>query len=123
MKGDWFMFRYFFSRLLLTPAIWVSLIPGVVVVLLDGYCKSGLVNADWLVCRFDFFQHISTTSGSITLFTDGFLYTVLRFIDARNLYQLNGEISWIIEIALLVIGQYLLFFSVMILALVTMTGI
>jgi hypothetical protein len=117
------MFRHFFSRLFLTPNFWASLIPGVVVVLLDGYCKNGLVNADWLVCRLDFFQHISTTSGSVTLVADGLLYTVLRFLDARNLYQLNGKISWIIEIALLVIGQYLLFVSVMILALVTMTGI
>lgn len=116
-------FQVFLSRLFLTPGIWVSLIPGMVVVLLDSYCKGGLVEVTSLVCRLDFFRHINTTSGSVTLFADGLLYTVFRFLDARNLYRLNGRISWVAEIALFVIGQYFLLFAVMILALVTMTGV
>ena len=116
-------FQVFFSRLFLTPALWVSLVPGTVVVLLDSYCKGGQVEVASLVCRLNFFQHINTTSGAVTLFADGLLYAIFRFLDARNLHRLNGRISWVTEIALFVIGQYFLLFVVMILALVTMTGI
>jgi hypothetical protein len=108
-------------RLFCTPALWASLSPGLVVVLLDSYCKSGPV--DDALCHLDFFQHISTTGGHLILLFDGLLYAVLRFLDAKNWYQLNSRVSWTAEVVLFAIGQYLVLVVVMMLALVTMTGI
>lgn len=113
----------FLKRLFLGPALWVAMLPGLAVVLLDWDC-TGYQPVVWrLVCDLDILNHGSPNWDVVIWVIDAVLYAGLRVLDARKYWDKTHRVAWISEIALLVFGEYIVFYGVAFVALLLMRGI
>lgn len=117
------MFSRLLKRLFLGPALWVAMLPGIVVVLLDWNC-TGYQPVVWrLVCDLGILNHGSPNWDWVIWATDALLYAGLRAFDAKKYWNATHRVAWLSEIALLVLGEYIVFYSVAFVALLLMRGI
>jgi len=89
------------------------MLPGMVLVLLGGYCLDyhhiifrAICNSRLLSSNYSF------STGPNVLYIDGFLYLIFRILEVIKLRLKQNPISWISEIALLIIGDWIVFYAV-----------
>lgn len=99
----------FLRRLFLRPALWVAVLPGIAVVLLENGCWGSQPVLGSAVCL-TLIGHSPSNSffwGMIAT-----LYIGLRVSDIKRMWDVTHRIAWFSEAALLVIGGYLIWFAV-----------
>jgi hypothetical protein len=114
----------FLHRLFLRPSLWVSMLPGMALVMMDYGC-SGLTPMIWKkVCDIGLLNHNSSVWYGFAFFAlDAVLYARFRIVEIKEIWLKTHRIAWIPEIALLVTGECFVFFSVAFAAFFTMRGI
>lgn len=99
----------FLRRLFLRPALWVAVLPGMAVVLLENGCWGDQPVLGSSVCL-TLIGHSPSNSffwGMIAT-----LYIGLRVLDIKKLWDITHRIAWFSEAALLVVGGCLIWFAV-----------
>lgn len=116
----------FLRRLFLRPALWAAMFFGIAAVLIDNGC-GGYQGVAWkAICALSMFDHRSPhwqTWGDVTIIMVGVLYAALRVLEIRKIWDTTHRVAWVAEIGLLVIGEYLVFFTVAFVAFATAKGI
>lgn len=99
----------FLRRLFLRPALWVAMLPGIIVVLLENGCWGDQPVLGSTLCA-----ALVARSPSDALFWGmiAALYIGLRVLDSRKMWCITHRIAWFTEVALLVVGGYLVWFAV-----------
>ena len=99
----------FLRRLFLRPALWVAILPGMVLALQGNGCWGDLPVLGSALCA-----TLAAYSPSDGLFWGmiAVLYIGLRGLDAKKMWDATHEVAWFSEVALLVVGGYLVWFSV-----------
>lgn len=113
----------FLRRLFLRPALWVAMLPGMALALLDSGCSGYQPVISKSVCDLDLLSLLTLGSSYIFWGIDAVLYVGLRAVDIKQSWNETHRIAWISEIALLVIGEYLVFYTVAFVAFAMMKGI
>ena len=102
--------------------MWVAVSPGLAVLLSEGRCSTKLTMPLDTICS----QYLSlygtpllTNIVNVFMLVEVCLFVALRYLEARRRWQKTGAISWVNEVALLVISGYLGFLSLLLVAIST----
>jgi len=111
----------FLRRLFLRPALWVAMLPGTTLTIFDYGCLGYQHVLHGWVCDLAFFKNNKPVVGLAFFYLDALLYAALQALDAKKSWNTTHRITWILEIALLVIGEYIVFFTVLCIGFFTMS--
>lgn len=111
--------RGFLHTLFLTPPLWVSMLPGFALVLLDNFCWFQWWQS---VCGFkaDYLPRLDI----FILLVDGLIYFSALYLRAKKiLNQDSRRFHWLREGLLLIVGEFIIFWTVALFAASMMTHI
>ncbi len=99
--------------------MWVSISPGVVVAILNWGCWGDLPAFGITLCT-----TVEARSPSVGIYWGliAALYVGLRGLDFKKTWDKTNRITWVTEVALLVVGGYLVWFVVISLFILTYQG-